>query len=1409
MTASAPEFTFTSMVAPVCQIGMSANRQPEPDSWLDVSCYVHQVEAFRGRDRFTDRFQPGTASITFSNEDGWGDLVGVGPAVAAETLRPGRPIRVGLTGTWITGTDTRWLFRGWIDQCVPRYDPVEHDVVDVNCVDALGESGSQPAPQGPFQGANEVVHARIHRVLDAVGWFAPKRKVFPSATTVQGTQLGSQGIDLMGVAADSAGGVVYGDLDGDVVYRDLNWELYASGTPPDGTIGNVDPGTPGIPYTPGYLDPAVGYVYWTDPPPFDRPSVIRVCASAGDGSLVAQGDLKVSVVGGQLRFESLGHVWNMGGFDGGCVEIASCTPDDPTTPPVRYDLGTARADSWVLHTEPAIEIAATPTVEFLYYTDAGLSDPPAASITPGPIEPGPGGLLVVLFTAIGSATVDPRLDATLSGGGLTWRLVDHADAWDGGASSWIWVAEVGRRDPGLFSLSISWTGTIRSHACTVWRVTKYAAGYMAQVAAGFANRAVTHSDGALEVIQPGDGPQAITLGSATSATDVTIAQSLAEEGTPPYGAVFDDSDGVWTVPPLPSHLPPVALRAAARPVPVLRAADAAPPFRDDFDRADGPLGANWLQAVQDPNPPGGTCSINAGAVIADVIATHCVYYYATPIPGPHYVEMEIAGWKSSGASGRGCNIGPIVRGHGPADATFNIAAFAMRNDQTGGWIMERYYNAGGPGPFSVNDVSPADTFRLRLESTPDPAGGFANKLAWYIDDILVAHDDYDEDNTPPGDYVGFWLNWASSFGGGDPAVVGPSPRINWVEAGAVGLCDDFERADIGTDWTLGPPPDERSESVTGSIVDGKIVGPLDVNGGPDLLGNLGVSLMTTASFPGDQSVDAVFGNLWQGQGIDTTGMNVEGNLYLYCHANATDKAQIAAWIQPGLTGPFENPEASGELFVILYQTDTGGFAQTETTVDGTYPVSAPTTNSPATIRLETTAAGHAACFIDDTLVVEGDFIPYTGDRVGFGFNWHAPSYSHLPVPAPPEASFWVDEACVNQRTGGSGAPHKTSWVAGWRTDASSPVVAWSDVNTGPTDLQSSQAALVVDGNTSGDTPNDDTDLVIGGTDNRDPFTGNIYDVERREGCDPDTGDVVWLFDPNTDAPWGGFTPSDPDAVIPSTPASPLRPGDACPQTWDESADRSQMTTQVMIARQSPSNIPPLTYNFPGANPPNPGEVVLNAAQSEATVIRVHKTMNTGADSTIWLRYLHTNDRVRFADADDTGVAVGYVLTGEPAEAATFFDLPVVWQDGQNPVPAGVTALTLSLLPQPPHLFYDAFGVPLYGVETLSRTDLINTSEDLLPTLADRILEVRGSNSIPRVEAVTLDARTGGFNQPTVMHLMSTAAPERPSRYRMRLQVNERPIYDRVCFVNSVRHFVSRDEWTVRLALDVAEWAAQL
>jgi hypothetical protein len=134
-------------------------------------------------------------------------------------------------------------------------------------------------------------------------------------------------------------------------------------------------------------------------------------------------------------------------------------------------------------------------------------------------------------------------------------------------------------------------------------------------------------------------------------------------------------------------------------------------------------------------------------------------------------------------------------------------------------------------------------------------------------------------------------------------------------------------------------------------------------------------------------------------------------------------------------------------------------------------------------------------------------------------------------------------------------------------------------------------------------------------------------------------------------------------------------------------------------------------------------------------------------------------------------------------------------------------VTLSIGTEVPQLWTDPYGVFHYGYLTFTRTDLINTDRDLFAKLADRILEVRGSNSVPRLQAVTIDARTG--SPMANMRMMSAAAPEKPSRYRMFLHVDERTIYDRMSFATAVRHFISHDEWTLRITTDIAEWAAQL
>ena len=254
----------------------------------------------------------------------------------------------------------------------------------------------------------------------------------------------------------------------------------------------------------------------------------------------------------------------------------------------------------------------------------------------------------------------------------------------------------------------------------------------------------------------------------------------------------------------------------------------------------------------------------------------------------------------------------------------------------------------------------------------------------------------------------------------------------------------------------------------------------------------------------------------------------------------------------------------------------------------------------------------------------------------------------------------------------------------------------------------------------------------------------------------------------------------------------------------------------MIARQSPTQIPMLRYILlaPDSTPP-PGVISADPNQEAATRLWVSKLDADGVDATIWLGYLNRHSTVVFespgnpiSDPPIPDTSRGYDLTADVIEHAAHYELPVIWTSGTDHVPSGSVNFAITAVGvEVPQLWMDTYGVNHYGRMTFNRTDLINTDRDLFPKIADRILEVRGSNSAPRLESVTVDARTGTPLRNAGM--MSLAAPEKPSRYRMTLDVDGRTIYDRMCFVTAVRHFIAPSEWTLRITLDIAEWAAQL
>lgn len=248
-------------VRPVVELGVGDTRIPvgqarwdvahwddDPDAtwagaeptWLDVTCDVHDVEITLGRERSIERWQVGSATITVDNRTGWADLATAPTGPAVLTVRPGRAVRVGVA---VDDDPVRWLWRGFVDAAEPRYDPILHDTVVLACVDAKGWVGKVDVARVDPPIGVETASARINRILDIVTWAVDARDIAPTSVALIATELGGKAADLIDIAADSAGGAVFGDArHGAVVFKPRDWQVFDDDTPPDGTIGNVAAG---------------------------------------------------------------------------------------------------------------------------------------------------------------------------------------------------------------------------------------------------------------------------------------------------------------------------------------------------------------------------------------------------------------------------------------------------------------------------------------------------------------------------------------------------------------------------------------------------------------------------------------------------------------------------------------------------------------------------------------------------------------------------------------------------------------------------------------------------------------------------------------------------------------------------------------------------------------------------------------------------------------------------------------------------------------------------------------------------------------------------------------------------------------------------------------------------------------
>ena len=207
---SLARFTFSNRARPVIEFGVGDSRidinagrwnvthwdsptapwaGTEP-AWLDITCITFDASTSYGRQRTTDRFAPGTASLTMSNMAGWANPNPPSGTPMWLQLRPGCPLRIGVDHIDLGMV---WLWRGYVDVVEPQFDPSLGDIANVSAVCALGEAGRVWTAELPAAvGVNESADMRFTRILNEARWPTAFRSLEPVSTQMLATGFGEQ-----------------------------------------------------------------------------------------------------------------------------------------------------------------------------------------------------------------------------------------------------------------------------------------------------------------------------------------------------------------------------------------------------------------------------------------------------------------------------------------------------------------------------------------------------------------------------------------------------------------------------------------------------------------------------------------------------------------------------------------------------------------------------------------------------------------------------------------------------------------------------------------------------------------------------------------------------------------------------------------------------------------------------------------------------------------------------------------------------------------------------------------------------------------------------------------------------------------------------------------------------------------
>ena len=186
-----------------------------PIDWRDITCDVRSLETRYGRERYTSRYEVGTATLVLNNDDGEYTYHVNHPF----NLEPGRMVRAIASYDGVAYPQ----FYGVIDSINEGYTLDGHSVTTFQLLDptTVFSNVKTPSIQTPLL-VTLYPGDRIKRLIDAVGYrdYLLDTGVF-SMQRISGS--GRSIRDEIHLTAESEGGSFFADRTGKLIYEDRNW----------------------------------------------------------------------------------------------------------------------------------------------------------------------------------------------------------------------------------------------------------------------------------------------------------------------------------------------------------------------------------------------------------------------------------------------------------------------------------------------------------------------------------------------------------------------------------------------------------------------------------------------------------------------------------------------------------------------------------------------------------------------------------------------------------------------------------------------------------------------------------------------------------------------------------------------------------------------------------------------------------------------------------------------------------------------------------------------------------------------------------------------------------------------------------------------------------------------------------